>query len=107
TTVSIPIGQTSANVNVPILDDNQVGETSPETVNLSLSSASGPTLGTVSSATLNINEDNDATTPTVYFSQSLYSVTEIANGTAPVTVNLSAASTQTVTVNFATSNGSA
>src|SRR5262249_915324 len=55
-------GQTIANFQVPILDDKLANESSPETVNLTLSNPSGATLGTPSSAVLDINEDNSTLT---------------------------------------------
>ena len=49
---------------------------------------------------------NSITPPTVAFSSATYSVAENA-GNATITVNLSGASAQTVTVNYDTSNGNA
>jgi hypothetical protein len=98
-------GQVSTTFMIPILDDNQIGESSPETVNLALSNPNGATLGTPSTATLNITEDND-TPPTVEFSSSTFNAGELQSP-AMVSVTLSAPATQTVTVNYATSNGTA
>lgn len=94
--------QTSASFSVPIVEDT-IDEGS-ETVNLTLSSPSGASLGSQSTATITIS-DNDPT-PTVQFSTDSYFVTE-NGGSATITVTLSAASGQTVTVWYATSDGTA
>jgi hypothetical protein len=104
-TLTFNPGTISQTFNVPVLDDNLAGETSPETVNLTLSSPSGATLGSQSTSVLSIAEDADPA-PTVEFSAPGYSANE-GQGSVPITVTLSAASVQTVTVNYATSNGSA
>jgi hypothetical protein len=103
-TVYFSPGVTSQTVTVHTLDDNKTGETSPETVGLTLMSPSGATLGAQSSTTLNITEDDDG--PWVQFAAASYSATEGQQGPATITVTLSPSSTGTVTVQYATSDGS-
>lgn len=92
-------GVTSQTFPVTILDDGF--DEADETVALALSAPINATLGVPNAATLTI-VDNDAS-PTVQFSSSNYTVNE-ANGTAPITVTLSAASGVTVTVDYASSD---
>src|SRR5262249_15431129 len=102
--VTFPVGQVSQSFTVPILDDNRVGESS-ETVNLSLSNPFGASLGTPSSATLTIQEDNDASTPlTVEFASASYTTGE-TSGSATITVQLNGTPSQSVTVHYQTSDG--
>jgi hypothetical protein len=101
-TLSFSPSDTSETFSVPILEDTSVEGS--ETVNLALSSPTGATLGTPSTAVLTII-DNDAL-PTVAFSAATYSVSE-GGGSRVITVQLSAASTGTVTVHYATSPGTA
>jgi hypothetical protein len=102
-TLTFNPGQTSQTFSVSILPDSD--DEVDETVNLSLSGPSNATLGTPASATLTIGDD-DVAPPTVQFSAAAYSVGE-SDGNATITVNLSGPSEQTVTVNYATSNGTA
>jgi hypothetical protein len=95
-------GQVSQAFNVAIVNDSIASEGN-ETVLLSLSNPTNATLG-LSSATLTIVDDDVA--PTVQFSQAAYSIGE-AGGPASIDVTLSAASAVTVTVDFATTGGSA
>jgi hypothetical protein len=75
-----------------------------ETVTLTLSSANNATLGTINNpATLTIVDDD---VPTVDFDSAAYSVDEDA-GTATITVTLDTSSTVQVTVDYATSDGTA
>lgn len=104
TTVTFNDGEVSKAVNITINDD-ALDEPS-ETVNLTLSNVTGSaSLGAQSSAVLTI-ADNDAA-PTVSIND--VTVTEGNSGTvdATFTVTLSAASAQTVTVNYQTANGTA
>jgi hypothetical protein len=88
--------------NVPITDDF-LGEGN-ETVNLSLSGASGAALGSPSAATLTII-DNDST-GALSFTGTTYSVGEGA-GSALITVQRTGGTSGTATVQYSTSNGSA
>jgi YD repeat-containing protein len=99
-TLTFNPGVTSQNFTVPILDDNSI--TSDLALNLALSSPTNATLGTPSSATLTINNRD----PNLNFSAGTYSVNEDA-GTATITVNLNTSSSNTVTVHYATSDGTA
>ena len=84
---------------VPILADT-VDEVD-ETVNLTLSAPVNCTISGTNPTTLTITDDDGA--PTVSFSGAPY--THAESGTQTVTVALSAESGSTVTVNYATSNG--
>jgi uncharacterized repeat protein (TIGR01451 family) len=75
-----------------------------ETVWLTLSNPVNATLAGTNPATLTIVDDDPL--PTVQFSSSMYSVGE-GDGAATINVVLSAASSLTVTVNYATSDGTA
>jgi hypothetical protein len=94
--------QTSKTFNISIVNDSL--DEPDETINLALSSPSNATLGTPAGATITIQDDDSP--PSVNFSSSGYSVNEGA-GTATITAQLSAASGKIVTVNYATSNGTA
>ncbi len=101
-TLDFALGQTNRTFTVTILPDAL--EEPNETINLTLSAPNDAVLGTPASATLTIVDDD--TPPSVQFSDSAYSVDE-SGGTASITVTLSAASSFTVTVNYATSDGTA
>jgi hypothetical protein len=74
-TLTFQPGQTFNTFGVPILDDHLGGESSPETVNLTLSNPSGATLGSPSSAVLDIMEDTNnpvwSGSPSFSFGQTL------------------------------------
>jgi hypothetical protein len=101
-TLIFPPNQTSINFTVPITDDSLLYELT-ETVNLTLSSPSNATLGTPNPATLEIVDDDYAA---VQFSSTDYTVAE-GSGSATITVTLSAPAPISVTVDYATSNGTA
>ncbi|MFN8494902.1 MAG: Calx-beta domain-containing protein [Caldilineaceae bacterium] len=100
----IPAGEMTKTFEVFIIDDNTAE--SPETVNLKLDSPTNATLGALTTATLTIVDDDSGVTPTVQFSSAAYSVNEGA-GTATITVTLSAPAASPVSVNYATSSGTA
>jgi hypothetical protein len=100
-TVSFAAGETSKTVSVPIIDDSLVEGS--ETVLLSLSSpSSGATLGSPSSATLTIVDNDKA----FAFSSATYSVGE-AGGHVTVTINRTGLTSGADSVHFATANGTA
>ena len=104
-TLTFAPGETSATFEVVILD-NSVDEADRD-FNATLSNPANATLGTPSAAVVTILDDDAAPVlPTVQFSAAAYTVDENA-GTATITVTLDAASAVTVTVNFATSDGTA
>ena len=100
-TVTFAAGESSKTVSIPITDDSLAEGN--ETVSLSLTSPStGATLGTPSSATLTI-VDNDRA---FAFSLATYSVGE-AGPSATVTINRIGSTVGTDSVHFATANGTA
>ncbi len=95
-------GQTAPMMfNVPILTDTC--DEPNETVNLTLSGASNCTIGTPNPTTITITDDDAQ--PTVAFVGAPY--THAESGMQTVTVSLTGCSSQTVTINYATSNGTA
>ena len=90
-------------ITIPIVDDTLTEGSESFTVNLS-GPGGGATLGTPSSATVTI-QDNDVA-GTFAFSSATYSVGEAA-GTATITVNRTIGTSGTATVDYATSNGTA
>jgi len=99
-TVTVPAGSQAVTFTIPLADDGQ--DELAETVDIALSDPKGGALGASTATTLTIT-DNDPT-PTL-------SIDDVAvgegDGTATFTVTLSAASSFTVTANFASSDGSA
>src|SRR5262245_32781875 len=93
-------GETLETITVLIEDDAETEFS--ETFNVSISNPTNATLSTSKLATVTIL-DNE---PTVQFSAVAYSADE-GGGTALVTATLSHSSVHTVTVDFATSNGTA
>jgi len=100
--VLIPPGQITTTFTVAIVNDT-VAEPS-ETINLTLDSPVNATLGTRTKATIVIADTSAA--PLVQLSRASYTVSE-AGGAAVITVSLTSASTSPVTVQYATSNGTA
>lgn len=103
-TLTFNPGETSKTINVAILDDSAFE--SNETVNLTLSNVTpgNVSLGVPSTALLTILDNEQQ--PTVKFSSTTYSVNENA-GTANITVTLSAVANAPVTIDYATSAGTA
>ncbi|KAB8143786.1 hypothetical protein F8S13_07720 [Chloroflexia bacterium SDU3-3] len=96
-TLTISPGATSRTISVPILEDSLAEP--DETINIALSNPTGAMLGTTSVATITIPA-NDLITLSGAAGDEL--------GTLPVvTVRLKATSFQAVTVNYATSDGTA
>jgi hypothetical protein len=102
-TLTIPAGQSSRTLVVPIVNDtvNEVPETF--TVTLSDPTGGGAILGTPAVATVTITDNDPA--GLVQFSQIGYAVVE--GGTAVITLTRSGGTAGPVTVDFATSDGSA
>jgi hypothetical protein len=86
---------------VPIVPD-ELDEADTETFKVTLSSATGTSLGSPNSATVSIVDDD--LPPTVQFSQAASSGAE-STASAVIGVVLSAPSARTVTVKYATANG--
>jgi hypothetical protein len=94
-------GETSKTFNVTILDNSLFGP--QKSLNLILSNPSNVAL-TAPEAALLIN--NDERMPTIQLSQAEYTAIE-SSGKATITVTLNTASGQTVSIDYATSNGTA
>jgi hypothetical protein len=101
--VQFPPGQVTQTLLLPLLDDAL--DERDETVFITLSDATGGALGTENNpAAVTILDDDGAAT--LNFSALAYSATE-GEGAATITVTLSAASAFTVTVDYASSDGTA
>ena len=104
-TLSFAAGEVSRTFSIPLLNDTLVE--SNETVNVTLSNATGVTLGSPASATLTITSDDTApVAPTVRFSSATYTAGEAA-GTATITVTRAGDTAGASTVAYATQNGTA
>jgi len=101
-TLTFGSGVLSQSFSVPIANDGTVE--GPETVDLALSNPTGRlTLGTRKTAVLTITDDEPGVT--LHFSAPGYTVTE--GGLATLTVKRSGPTTNALTVDYQTSNGSA
>ncbi len=100
-TLTFAAGTTNQTFDVTITNDTTVEDS--ETVSLAISNPTNATLGTQSTATLTIT-DNDV--PSVAFSSATYTVNE-GSPSATITAELSVAGYSTITVNYATSDGTA
>jgi Ca2+-binding RTX toxin-like protein len=100
--VNFADGQTSQTISVPIINDTLYEIN--ETINLSLVSA---TIGNQGTAVLTIDDSGDR--PTISFTSSSQTVVEglTSPQSLSYTVSLSNPSTQTITVKYATANGTA
>ncbi|MBE9097790.1 Calx-beta domain-containing protein, partial [Tychonema sp. LEGE 07203] len=100
--VNFAAGETTKTIVVPIVDDALVE--GDETVNLSLTNPTGATIGTQSTATLNIIDNDDPVpTSTLQFSAPTFRIREDGTAVAAVTVNRTGDRTAAVsaTVNLA------
>ena len=107
TTVNWASGdQSSKTVTVSLINHNETGS-STETVGLTLSQAQGAALGTLVSSTLTIQETpNNSLTSQLNFSVAVSRVARTA-GTGVITVIRTGGLSGTITVQFATSDGTA
>ena len=104
-TLNFGVGETSKTDTISITNDTLVEGN--ETVNLTLTNATGgAALGTQATATLTIVDDDVAPAAAVQFSTAAFSVNE-NQGTATITVTRSGDSSVPVSVNYATSDGTA
>ena len=101
-TLTFAPGDTSQTFDVSITDDASVEDS--ETVTLTLSNPSNASLSGTNPATLTIT-DNDV--PSVSFASATYNIPEGDPSATTIYINLSEAGNSTITVNYATSDGSA
>jgi hypothetical protein len=101
-TITFATDETSGSIDVPTINDMLYE--GDETVLLTLSDPNNATLGTPITATLTIVDDDPPTT--VQFSRETYSTNE-ADASATITVTLSTTAELMVTVDYATSDGTA
>ena len=96
-TLTISAGSTSGTITIASIDDDAIDE-SDETVVVTLSNPSNATLGSDDSHTYTITDNED--TPTINFSTTSSTAAESVSS-ADITIDLSAESSQDVTVNYA------
>ncbi|MEZ4731281.1 MAG: Calx-beta domain-containing protein [Caldilineaceae bacterium] len=100
-TLTFAAGETVTSFTVPILNDAEME--GAETVNLTLSNPTSASLGLLTTATLTIIDDESTT---VQFTSANFSADE-NSGQAMIEVTLSRAAAFSVTVDYATSSGTA
>jgi hypothetical protein len=100
-TLTFAAGQTSQNFSVSILDTKTVGGS--KTLNLALGAPTGATAGSPSTAMLTIMDD-DPPLPTVQFSQPAFTALK-TDGFATITVTASPAPQSSISVQYATQDG--
>jgi hypothetical protein len=103
-TTTLTFAPLQTSVTQPITINDDVAYEGDETFHVGLSNAVSATLNAPSAAVVTIVEDEAV--PTAQFSASAYSVSENV-GAATMTVTLNYPSVFTITVNYATSNGTA
>ncbi len=108
-TLTVTAGLTQTALTVPIINDTTFE--AAETFSVALTAPNNATLGAPNTATVTINSEDGQ--PTISFTPASFNVVEDTGGVgalpniAPITVTLSNASVNTITVNYATSNGTA
>ena len=100
-TLTFAIGETSKTFTVPVLGDTTVEAN--ETFTISLTSPSNATLSAAASAVVTLSNDD---VPSIAIANVSVAEGNVGN-TANVTVTLSAASTQDISVNYTTADGTA
>jgi hypothetical protein len=105
-TVTIPAGQTSVSVAIPLVDNATFEPTESFAVVLNGATLNGTAITASGSASISIT-DNDPAPPTVAISAAPSSFTEGVSANAGVTFTLSAAQASPVTVTYSTQNGTA
>jgi Ca2+-binding RTX toxin-like protein len=96
-------GETTKTITVPVIADTNVEP--DETFTLTLTKPTGAVLSTAARATITLTNDD---LPSITFAADALTVSEdISTHTANLTVNLSAVTSQPVTVSYATGDGSA
>ena len=101
---TIAAGSTSTTISVPILEDSLYELA--ETFTVTLSNATNATLGSDTTTTVTINDDDSSQKPTVSMQDATKSVTENAT-TLSLTLKLNKVSGADVTVDWETANGTA
>jgi hypothetical protein len=101
-TITIPAGAQTASVTFNVVDDALNEE--DKTVVVTLGTPTNATLGTISTQTITIHDDDAA--PVLMMSQTSVTVDENV-GTLTLSVTLSSASSLPITVNYATGGGTA
>jgi subtilisin-like proprotein convertase family protein len=105
TTLTIPAGSTRATLSVAVVGDT-VAEPD-ETLFVNLSNASGATIAKTQGRCTITNDDTTVALPQLFISDLVIREGDVGNGAVYFTVRLSRPSTSTVTVNFATADGTA